>query len=137
MKKYFSILAILLFSISIFAQNKYTISGYIQDASSGENLIGVSVYEKDNFKGTTTNTYGFYSLTLPEGNYTLAYSFIGLKEKMSTKGVFLQTEIEFNKVKYLPDEDYRFIRLGFAAMDEEEVVEGLSIVMKTLFGESN
>jgi len=64
-------------------------------------------------------------------------SIIGLKEKMSTKGVFLQTEIEFNKVKYLPDEDYRFIRLGFAAMDEEEVVEGLSIVMKTLFGESN
>ena len=64
-------------------------------------------------------------------------SIIGLKEKMSTKGVFIQTEIEFSMVKNLPDEDYRFIRLGFAAMDEEEVVEGLSIVMKTLFGESN
>jgi len=81
MKKHFSILAILLFSISGFAQNKFTISGYVNNESSGENLIGVSVYEKENFKGTTTNTYGFYSLTLPKGVYTLVFSFIGLKEQ--------------------------------------------------------
>jgi len=81
MKKHIFILASLLFSMSSFAQNKYTISGYIQDASSGENLIGVSVYEKATFKGTTTNTYGFYSLTLAEGNYTIIFSFIGLKEQ--------------------------------------------------------
>ena len=81
MKRYFFIPAILLFSISSFAQNKFTISGYVQDGSSGENLIGVSVYENEHFKGTTTNTYGFYSLTLPKGNYILVFSFIGLKEE--------------------------------------------------------
>lgn len=81
MNKLFSILVILLFSINSFAQNKYTISGYVKDASSGESLIGVSVYEKESFKGTSTNTYGFYSLTLPEGEYTFVFSFIGLKEE--------------------------------------------------------
>ena len=81
MKKYFFILAAVLISLSSFAQEKYTISGYVQDASSGENLIGVSIYEKQSLKGTTTNTYGFYSITLPKGDYTLVYSFIGLKEE--------------------------------------------------------
>ena len=63
----------------IFAQNKHTISGFVQEAESGENLIGVSVYDKASKKGTTTNQYGFYSLTLEEGVYTLIYSFIGLE----------------------------------------------------------
>ena len=63
----------------IFAQNKHTISGYVQEAESGENLIGVSIYEKETFKGTTTNNYGFYSLTLAEGNHTIVFSFIGMQ----------------------------------------------------------
>ena len=70
----------LLYTFSAIAQNKHTISGYIQDESSGENLIGVSVYEKETFKGSSSNTYGFYSLTLPQGNYTIVYSYIGMKE---------------------------------------------------------
>ena len=71
MKKYFFILAACLFSMSSFSQEKYTISGYVQDGSSGENLIGVSIYEKETLKGTSSNAYGFYSLTLPKGNYKI------------------------------------------------------------------
>ena len=48
---------------------------------SGENLIGVSIYEKETLKGTSSNTYGFYSLTLPQGNYTIVYSYIGMQEQ--------------------------------------------------------
>jgi len=79
MLKHFFLLVIALFSFSILAQNNYTISGYVQDESSGENLIGVSVYNKQTYKGTASNQYGFYSLTLPQGDYVIIYSFIGYK----------------------------------------------------------
>ena len=60
-------------------------------------------------------------------------SIVGLKEKLLAKQVYLQTEVEFNIKKDLPDDSYRFIRLGFAAMNEEEVKKGLAIIMATLF----
>ncbi len=59
------------------AQERFTLSGYVNEASSGENLLGTNVYVKETLQGTTTNAYGFYSLTLPKGNYTLVVSFIG------------------------------------------------------------
>ncbi len=58
-------------------QKKYTISGYILDAESKESLIGASVYVVDKKKGTSSNEYGFYSLTLLEGNYEIIFSYIG------------------------------------------------------------
>ncbi len=60
-------------------------------------------------------------------------SIIGLKEKLLLKDVYLQTEIEFNLVKDLPEDNYRFIRLGFAAMNEAEVKQGLQTIMQTLY----
>ncbi|MFP4340338.1 MAG: TonB-dependent receptor [Cyclobacteriaceae bacterium] len=70
---YFSCLPFLLS-----AQVNYTISGYIKDAANGEELIGATLTLKDNpSKGTTTNVYGFYSLTLPAGNYELNYNYLG------------------------------------------------------------
>ncbi len=69
-------------SFRALAQQKYTISGYVKDASSGELLIGTSVYMKENLKyGITTNQYGFYSLTIDQGSYTLMISFIGYEEQ--------------------------------------------------------
>ncbi len=58
-------------------ETKHTISGYIRDKANGETLIGANVYAKENLKGTTTNEYGFYSLTIPEGNYTIVISYLG------------------------------------------------------------
>ena len=76
------------------AQNNYTISGYVQDESSGENLIGVSVYDKQTYKGTASNQYGFYSLTLPQGDYVIIYSFIGYKS--ITKNITLDKNTRLN-----------------------------------------
>ena len=56
---------------------KATISGYLEDASSGEKLIGASIYDNNTLKGTTTNIYGFFSLTLDSGNIELTISYIG------------------------------------------------------------
>ena len=62
------------------AMQKYTISGTIKDSASGEELIGVIVQVKELPRtGESTNNYGFYSLTLNEGNYTLLYSYLGYK----------------------------------------------------------
>ncbi len=56
---------------------KYTISGYIRDKVSGEAIIGANVYDLASLQGTTTNAYGFYSLSLPGGKYRITNSFVG------------------------------------------------------------
>ena len=69
---------LLAFSFTVNAQNKFTISGYVKDSQTGEALIGASVYIKElTTTGTSTNAYGFYSLTVPEGSYTVSSQFIG------------------------------------------------------------
>ncbi len=66
-------------TISSQAQTKYTINGYVRDASNGEELIGVTVLVPEMSTGVTTNAYGFYAVTLPPGKYKLQYSYIGYK----------------------------------------------------------
>ena len=80
MKKHCLLIIALIFFFQIAnSQTKYTISGYLKDAKNGEALIGVTVYKKNSQLGTVTNPYGFYSLTLPAGNDTIVFSFIGYK----------------------------------------------------------
>ena len=59
------LLIFLLLPAVLFSQNNFTISGYIDEAESGEKLIGGTVYDLKSGKGTVTNDYGWYSLTLP------------------------------------------------------------------------
>jgi len=68
---------------------RYTISGYITDKANGETLISATVFDANSSKGSTTNNFGYYSLTLPAGNVTLEYSYIGyrtLKQDFHLKG---------------------------------------------------
>ncbi|GAB3163160.1 TonB-dependent receptor [Telluribacter humicola] len=76
MKK-ISILLLLLIPLVMQAQHRFTISGNLKDAKNGEDLIGATVGVQGGTLGTSTNAYGFYSLTLPAGKYTLVYSYIG------------------------------------------------------------
>jgi hypothetical protein len=91
-------LLLLLFPLSMQAQ-KVTVSGYIKDAKNGEGLIGASIFIKELLTGTTTNTYGFYSLTLPKGNYTLVATSVGYRKNIKTinlndKSVELNIELQ-------------------------------------------
>lgn len=70
-------LIIILVSFSAFSQEKFTLSGNITDHKNNETLIGVNIYVSDLKIGTTTNEYGFYSLTLPKGEHQLEISYIG------------------------------------------------------------
>jgi len=70
-------LFLFLLASSLYAQ-KYTISGYVKDASSGEVLIGATVVDKNQpGNGMATNIYGYYSFELPQGDYTIMASYIG------------------------------------------------------------
>lgn len=78
MKKILYLLGLLLmFSSSNLIAQKNTISGFIEDAKTGERMVGVNVVAKEVSLGTTSNTYGFYSMTLPVSSYILEFSFIG------------------------------------------------------------
>ena len=80
MKKlfFFSTFLMLFFNLTTYSQSKHTISGYIKDAKTGEGLIGASVIVKEiPGTGVSTNAYGFYSLTLTDGKYTLVTQFVG------------------------------------------------------------
>jgi hypothetical protein len=75
----FTALSILL-SISAFAQD-FTLSGYLRDASTGEELLYATVSVAGTSQGVTTNLYGFYSLTLPKGSYQINFSYVGYETK--------------------------------------------------------
>ena len=73
---------LLFFSLAqlVLSQEKVTLSGTISEAASGETLIGVNILFPELQTGTTTNEYGFYSITLPKGTYTVLISYVGFNE---------------------------------------------------------
>ena len=83
-----------LISFTAFSQDKQTISGTIYDNSNNETLIGVSIYFPEINVGTTTNEYGFYSVTLPKGTYKIQLSFIGYSTIIKT--IDLQEKLSQN-----------------------------------------
>lgn len=110
MKKYLAAISLLcLFFLSISNTKakgeeivkKYTISGHVQDKSSGEDLIGATIYVKELKIGTTSNIYGFYSISLIPGIYTIQYSYIGF-EKIE-KTIELIENITYN-IELAPSE---------------------------------
>jgi hypothetical protein len=79
------ILPILLFSLFlVHGQKKYTLSGTIREAATNEYLIGVTLAVPELKTGVTTNEYGFYSLTLPEGSYSIQISSLGYQDLVET-----------------------------------------------------
>lgn len=88
-----------LFSItaltSLAAQDRVTVKGYVKDASNGETLIGATVYLNGTTKGTTTNEYGFYSLTVDPGSYILVATYLGYEEMRKDVNLQEGATVEF------------------------------------------
>ncbi|WP_366187291.1 TonB-dependent receptor [Flavobacterium ovatum] len=102
-KKTFTLILFLAFSVTTFAQNKsdreqskqkFTLSGIISDNKNNETLIGVNIYIPETQSSINTNQYGFYSITLPKGSYTVLISYIGFKN--ITKKVTLDKNTKLN-----------------------------------------
>ncbi|MCC6700248.1 MAG: TonB-dependent receptor [Fluviicola sp.] len=86
MHKHLLLIIALMFISFSWSQDKATFSGTIKDAATGEELIGATVKLKDQAIGTATNEYGFFSITLPVGQYT-----------------FVITSIDFDKLELAID----------------------------------
>lgn len=88
------ILFLILICNLAFAQNKYTFSGYVKDKSTGEEIIGAGIYITEIKSGVSTNTYGFFSITLPEGEYNISLQYAGYHK--FTKKIILKEDKRLN-----------------------------------------
>ena len=77
-------LVLILASFAMFAQEKFTLSGTISEAQSGETMIGVNVLIPALQTGVVTNQYGFYSITLPKGTHQVIYTSLGFESYTQT-----------------------------------------------------
>ena len=145
MKKIFkSTLLFLCVTLSLSAQN-YTISGYITDAATSETLISASVYENNSQRGTVSNSYGFYSLTLPAGNVDIDFSYVGYHTKQksfklhkdTTINISLNPNTVLNEVTVTGSASNNNIGARGTQMSAIEVPVTLIKKVPTIFGEND
>lgn len=77
----------IVFSLVCAQAENVTISGYVKDDKTGEELLGAAIYDATSGEGTVTNLYGFYSLTIPSGDVNLVYSYMGYTSLSKTIAV--------------------------------------------------
>ncbi len=119
-------------SMAAFSQN-FTISGLVKEKNTGEFAIGATIYIKELQKGTTVNTYGFYSITLPKGNYTLICMYAGYDifsdsitlEKNRNLDIFLKPKsVEMSEVVVStdrPDQNVKSSQMSSVTLDMKEI----------------
>ena len=87
-------------AFTTYSQDRFTISGYLKDVTSGESLIGAAIYVKEIESGTISNVYGFYSVTLGRGIYTFDFRYLGYASQSRTieldGNIRLDIELEEN-----------------------------------------
>ena len=88
------IIILCFFPFIVLSQEKITISGYIEEKINGEKLIGATVYDLKSGKGTITNDYGFYSLTLDRDSVRLRVSFSGFENQYFS--AYLENDLSLN-----------------------------------------
>jgi hypothetical protein len=143
-------IALILTGLLVNAQQRFTVSGTIKDARTGEQLIGVLLsIETLKGAGAVSNEYGFYSITVPQGEYTIISRMIGYKEersqlklnKSSTLNILLEEDVaELEEVVVSgtsKDENVRQAQMGMEKLDIREiskipVLMGEKDVLKTI-----
>nr|WP_315422564.1 TonB-dependent receptor [uncultured Pedobacter sp.] len=94
LKYYLALFSFLFLSTSVFAQKKFTLSGTIRDAGTGETLIGATVrISGASAAATLTNNYGYFALTQTEGTYTVAVSYTGYASIVKTISLTKDTKL--------------------------------------------
>ena len=141
-KNYIVFLVLFLITLnSVFSQDSYTLSGYVKDVTTGEDLIGATIYVKTLEKGVVTNSYGYYSLILPRDNYTIMVSYIGYKDEISE--IDLDRDVSKN-FTITPESTQLEEVIISSHKDDEMVKKGISIktismkkikMLPSIFGE--
>ncbi|HNB34394.1 MAG TPA: TonB-dependent receptor, partial [Bacteroidia bacterium] len=134
----YSLFLLLFLQIQILnAQDKptrFTISGYVKDAATGEALIGANVYLRETMKGVQTNTYGYYSITVDAADsITLMSSFVGYSDYMQKMHITKDVRININlRNKYIEtqevvitakkeDQNVNSTQMGTVQLDVEQI----------------
>ncbi|AEI52205.1 TonB-dependent receptor [Runella slithyformis] len=140
----FIVFCVLMSSFKLFAQEKFTISGTLRDKASGEELIGATVVVKEiPNTGKAANEYGFYSITLPKGSYTLKGTYIGYEEMTKTvnldKNLKIDWELESGKMLEAvvikatkEDDNITKTSMGTEKLDIKEIAK-----LPVIFGEKD
>jgi hypothetical protein len=130
--KYLLIFVFFILCLPVIFSQKATISGYVTDSNNGEALIGAKIFIPSIKQGSITNNYGFYSLTLPLGKYTIEYRYSSFstltKEIDLTKDVTVNielgaavnnlNEVEINAKK---GENVNSVQLGQVELEMEQI----------------
>ena len=120
----FYLIIIITFTVSNLSAQEVTLSGHILDIETGESLIGATIYDTASKRGTTSNEYGFYSLTIPQTNDgILLISYLGytsLREKI------FPTEDQINNFSLLSE---NFL------LEEVELVGTKELSIENVLGE--
>ena len=95
MRKLITTLFFFLFTLTFFAQQKHTISGTVYDKKGNETLIGATIYFPDLSVGTTTNEYGFYSITISKGTHNISVSYLGFSDESKIIELNNKTSLDF------------------------------------------
>jgi hypothetical protein len=125
------------------SDERFTISGYVTEANSGESIIGANIYLSDNpGRGTTTNAYGYYSLSLEPGQYEIVFSYIGLNSRRvelnldgdTTLNIHLTRGIEAVEVVVSGEDEDRNVsraEMGLIELDMDQI-SSLPIILGEL-----
>ena len=95
MRKLITTIFVSLFTLTFFAQEKHTISGTVYDNKGNETLIGATIYFPDLSVGTTTNEYGFYSITISKGTHNISVSYLGFSDESKIIELNNKTSLDF------------------------------------------
>ena len=148
MQLFFKILLVfVILPVIVFGQ-KVSLSGYMRDSASGESLLGGTVYIKEANVGARANVYGFYSVSVPPGTYTVIYSFVGyhtqtMKMDLSTSKTYnaemcnatMMKEVEITagrKNANVKNTEMGTVTLSIAQINKLPVVFGEVDVLKTI-----
>lgn len=112
MKKAFMLIMILGWVLNANAENRSTLSGYVKDAKTGEVLISATVFVTELEIGLVTNQYGFYSITLPDGNYTMQFRYVGYQTIFKKIEINGRKKLDIELVPLLEQIDQVTIRAG-------------------------
>lgn len=140
---------LLLLPAFVLAQESHTISGRVTEKSTGEDLIGATIILEPGLSGTVSNHYGFYSISAPEGRYTIKFSYIGyesLEREIILEGdIHLDAELEETSIRLeevvisavrsdrnISDAEMSVERLDMKHVDLIPVLMGEKDILKTL-----
>jgi len=113
---------------SLSAQERVTVKGYVKDASNGETLIGATVFLNGTTKGTTTNEYGFYSLTVEPGAYVLVAGYLGFQDQRRKVELLGNFTVDFE----LPEAGTLLNEIVVTAEEEDQNVREVQMSVENL-----